>query len=131
MERQRILDRPNPPRLSLVVDEAGLVRPVGGPAVMRTQLSRLIKLAGQPAITVQVLPLRAGPHPAMFGMFQLLQFAATELPDLVYGENLTGAFYLDKPSEVAAYAQVLDRLRALAAPAERTPAIVSEIRKNY
>ncbi len=131
MGRQQILADPSPPRLSLVIDESVLHRPVGGAAVMRAQLTHLMELATVPGIALQVLPLRAGQHPAMCGMFHWLRFSAPELPDIVYGENLTGACYLDKPSEVAAYVQVLDRLRALAAPAERTTAIVSQIREKY
>ena len=94
-------------------------------------LTQLIEAEAWPRITLQVLPTGIGAHPAMFGMFHLLRFSAPELPDIVYGENLTSAFYLDKPSEVAAYVQVIDRLCALAAPADMTQAILSDIRKQY
>ncbi len=129
--RQQILTRPEPPRLWLVLEESVLRRPVGCTAIMRAQLTQLIEAAARPRVTLQVLPTRTGAHPAMFGMFHLLRFSAPELPDIVYGENLTSAFYLDKQSEVAAYAQAIDRLCALAAPADQTQAILSKIRKQY
>ena len=78
-----------------------------------------------------MLPFGAGAHPAMYGMFHLLRFAAPELPDIVYGENLTSAFYLDKPADVAAYAEALDRLCAQASPAGKTAAIFRQLRKDY
>jgi len=131
MARQQILARPDPPQLWVVIDEAVLRRPAGGPAIMRAQLTCLIEAAGIPNVTLQVLPFAAGPHPAMYGMFHLLRFPAAELPDIVYGENMTSAFYLDKPHEVAAYAQALDQLCARAAPAEKTPKILRDIRKEY
>src|SRR6266498_3521731 len=110
LARQQILDRPDPPRLWVVIDEAVLRRPVGGLAVMCAQLARLIDATAQPHITLQVLPFTSGAHPVMYGMFHLLRFPAAELPDIIYGENLTSAFYLDKPADVAAYTGALDRL---------------------
>ena len=38
MERQAVLERERPPELWVVIDEAVLHRPVGGPYVMRDQL---------------------------------------------------------------------------------------------
>lgn len=131
MTRQQILTRPSPPHLWAVVDEAVLRRPVGGPAVMRSQFDRLIETTGQPNVTLQVLPLTAGAHPMMYGMFHLLRFGSRELPDIVYGENLTSAFYLDKPADVAVYAEALDRLCAHASPADQTATILRKIRKEY
>jgi transcriptional regulator with XRE-family HTH domain len=131
MARQQVLTRTDPPHLWMVIDEAVLRRPAAGPAVMRAQLARLVGAAETPNITLQVLPFAGGPHPAMYGMFHLLRFPAAELPDVVYGENLTSAFYLDKPHEVAAYAQALDRLCALSASAAKTTKILRDISKEY
>jgi hypothetical protein len=115
----------------VVIDEAVLRRSAGGPGVMRAQLERLIEAAAQPNITLQVLPFTAGAHPVMYGMFHLLRFPAAELPDIIYGENLTSAFYFDKPAEVATYTEALDRLCACASPADKTTSILRRIRKEY
>jgi hypothetical protein len=131
MGRQQILTRPEPPKLWVVIDEAVLHRPAGTPAVMRAQLGQLIDAVAQPNITLQVLPFAAGAHPVMYGMFHLLRFPAAELPDIVYGESLTSAFYLDKPDDVASYTEALDRLCAQASPADKTASILREIRKDY
>lgn len=129
--RQQILERPEPPRLWVVIDEAVLRRPAGGPGVMHAQLTRLIDAAAQPNITLQVLPFAAGAHPVMYGMFHLLRFAGSELPDVIYGENLTSAFYLDKPADVVTYTEALDRLCAQASPAGKTAGILRQIRKDH
>ncbi len=131
MTRQQVLTRPDPPKLWMVLDETVLRRPVGGPAVMRAQLGRLIDAAAAPNITLQVLPYSAGPHPAMYGMFHLFRFPDGELPDIVYGEHLTSAFYLDKPADAAAYRHALDRICAQAAPAGQTAEILTATRKEY
>jgi transcriptional regulator with XRE-family HTH domain len=132
LARQQILTRPHPPRLWLVIDETALRRPAAttGPAVMRAQLDHLIEAAAQPGITVQVLPVTAGLHPALYGPFRIFRFEAPELPDIVYGESLTSAYYIDKPDETAAYIQVLDRISAQAVPADDTVKILRTIRKE-
>jgi transcriptional regulator with XRE-family HTH domain len=132
LARQQILTRPAPPRLWVVMDETALHRPgaTTGPAVMRAQLDRLIDAIEQPNITLQVLPFTAGLHPAMHGLFYLLRFPDEEMPDIVYGEHMTSAFYLDKPQEAAAYLEVLDRICAQAATTDDTANLLRDLRKE-
>src|ERR1017187_93373 len=107
LARQHILARPDPPRLWLVLDENTLRRPAAttGPEVMRAQIDKLIEAASRPNITVQVLPFTAGLHPAMYGPFRIFRFDAHDQPDIVYGETMTSAYYIDKPEETAVYIQ--------------------------
>jgi len=56
LTRQRILTRDQPPRFSVVLDEAALHRMVGGRQVMATQLAKILDVAARPSVTVQVLP---------------------------------------------------------------------------
>jgi hypothetical protein len=132
LARQEILDRPQPPRAWFVMDETALLRPAAtaGPAAIRAQIDTLITMSERPEVTLQVLPLSAGLHPALGGLFCLLRFPDDDLPDLVYSEALTSALYLDKPQEVAAYLETLDRISAQAAPAERTVRVLRDIRKE-
>jgi hypothetical protein len=132
LARQHILDRPDPPRLWLVIDEAALRRAAAstGPAVMRAQLDKLTSDAERPNVTIQVLPFTAGFHPAMYGPFRIFRFDGQDQPDIVYGESMTSAFYIDKPDETALYTQALDRISAQAAPGEDTVKILRQIRKE-
>jgi len=130
MARQELLARPSPPHLWVVMDETALRRPAGSRVVMQAQLKRLMNASEQPGITLQVLPFAAGPHPAMHGLFYVFRFPAPELPDIVYGENMTSAFYLDKPGDAVAYLKALDRVCAQAAPAEQTAGILHAIGKE-
>lgn len=132
LARQQILTRPDPPRLWVVVDETVLRRAAAttGAAAMRAQIDRLIEATEQPRITLQVLTFAAGMHPAAFGLFYLLRFPDTEMPDLVYGESMTSSWYLDKPRETAAYLEVLDRVCAQSAPADSTAQVLRSIRKE-
>jgi Domain of unknown function (DUF5753)/Helix-turn-helix domain len=118
--RQGVLGRAGAPRLWAVVDEAALRRPVGGRAVMRGQLARLVEACGWPGVTLQVLPLAVGAHPAMVGAFSVLRFADQALPDVVYVEHLTNAAYLDRREEVEQYLDVMEQLCAGAEPPDKT-----------
>ncbi|GAB2818055.1 helix-turn-helix domain-containing protein [Streptomyces daliensis] len=131
MERQELLRGPDAPRLWAVLDEQVLRRHIGEPAVMRGQIDRLIKAVALPHVTLQILPFTAGAHPGMFGPFQLFRFDIPEIPDIVYSESLTGAAYLDERPDTAAYLEVLDRMGAQAAPAQRTEALLGEIREEF
>jgi transcriptional regulator with XRE-family HTH domain len=125
--RQALLQREDAPRLWAVVDEAALRRPVGGPRVMRAQLERLIAAAELPNVTLQVLPLAAGAHPAMVGAFSVLRFADQELPDVVYVEHLNNASYLDRREEVERYLDVMESLCVGSEPPAKTAAFLGKI----
>ena len=128
--RQELLSSNRGPRLWAVVDEAALRRPVGGRAVMRAQLERLVEAAMLPQVTLQVLPFEAGAHPAMVGAFTVLRFEDAELPDVVYLEHLTSALYLNKQEDVDQYLHVMESVCVRAAPPDQTPGILHEILKE-
>ena len=130
LARQQLLHRASPPGYWVVLDETVLRRPIGGRHVMRDQLTHLIQSAEQPDVTIQVIPFAAGWHPALYGMFNIFRFPGDELPDIVYSEALTGAYYLNKPDETARYTQALDTMCAQAATPEQTITILRDIIKE-
>jgi hypothetical protein len=94
---------------------------------MRAQLERLIDAAELPNVTLQVLPLAAGAHPAMVGAFSVLRFADQELPDVVYVEHLNNASYLDRREEVERYLDVMESLCVGSEPPAKTAAFLGKI----
>lgn len=118
LRRQELLNVPRPPRLWSVLDEAALRRPVGGAAVMRGQLKRLLQLTERPGITLQVVPFSHGAHAAAGVAFTMLRFAEPDVQDIVYVEHLTSAIYLDKRADIDRYAEAMGKL-ALAALSPR------------
>ena len=115
MTRQQILDRQDPPRLRVVLNEAAVRRLVGGPDVMRAQLAALTADRDRSNVSVQVLPFTAGEHPAMAsGPFVLLEFSQAADPGVVTAENLTGSLSLDAPDDFRQYARTFDFLQAAA-----------------
>ncbi|MBO4160736.1 helix-turn-helix transcriptional regulator [Micromonospora sp. NPDC049081] len=128
VQRQQVLHRPDPPQLWAVIDEAALRRPIGGPQVMRGQLTALIEATRSPHIRLQVIPFDAGGHAAAGGAFTILRFGDDDLPDIVYIEQLTSALYLDKREDLDYYAAAMERLCVEATPPERTPEVLARLR---
>jgi hypothetical protein len=125
MTRQRVLTRDNPLSLGVVVDEAVILRQVGDAEVMREQLSHLATMAARPNLTLQVLPLAAGAHPATTGEFTILSFPDLIAPDVVYLENMTSDLYVEREAEVYRYGLAFDRLRGLALTAEKSAEFIA------
>jgi hypothetical protein len=110
MDRQAILTKEDPPLLWVIIDEGVLTRPVGGAAVMRDQLDRLIAAARQPKIMLQVVPVDAGAHAGLDGRFAIASFDGP--PDVAYLDNALAGQVAERPDDVARIALLYDILKA-------------------
>nr|WSZ97408.1 helix-turn-helix domain-containing protein [Streptomyces sp. NBC_00857] len=128
MARQELLTRPGAPAFWVVMDETVLHRPVGSPDIMRAQLDRLLEAAERPNVTLQIAEFASGHHPGTYSPFVLFRFAIPEMQDIVYIEYLTGALYLDGPSEVSGHMEAMDRMVVQAESANRTKEILAAFR---
>jgi transcriptional regulator with XRE-family HTH domain len=112
MERQAILNQANPPDLWVVLTESVIRVRVGGPAVMRAQLRRLIDVAERSNVTLQVLPFTTAAHVQPISPFTILEFPDPADPTVVYLEHLTGSLFLESEEEIRRHTVVFDHLRA-------------------
>jgi hypothetical protein len=131
LRRQDLLARREPPRVWAVMDEAVLRRPIGGAAVMRGQLARLVEMARLPQVTLQVVPFARGGHVAASGSFSILRFGERDLPDVVYMEQLTSAIYLDQRPDVEHYLEVVDHLSGGALTPADSIRFIEQIARDY
>jgi hypothetical protein len=127
LKRQDLLNGPTPPQVWSVLDEGALRRPVGGPAVMRAQLERLVEMSKLRHVTIQVVPFSRGGHAASGGSFTVLRFSEPEVPDVVYIEQLTSALYLDKREDVDHYLEVMNHLSTEALTPTQSAKFITEI----
>ena len=75
------------------------------------------------------MPINFGAQVAVGGPFTILRFSESDLPDIVYLEQLTGALYLDKSQDVQHYLMVMDRLCVQAkSPAETTQFLATTLK---
>jgi transcriptional regulator with XRE-family HTH domain len=114
MARQERLASSQLPELWLVINEGSLRRLVGGSALMRTQLERLIEESHRPHITLQLMPFGVGAHAGMSGAFTVLSFSEPVDPDVGHVPYNTGNLFLEKPEELARLGLIFNHLRAAA-----------------
>lgn len=109
MRRREVLERDAPPLLWVVLDESCLRRLIGGPAVMREQLTHLLEVADSPHVTLQVLPFTTASPPAGES-FTLLEF--DDQPAALYTEARGVGRVIDSTATVELGKEDYDRIRA-------------------
>ncbi|MEU7902751.1 DUF5753 domain-containing protein [Actinoplanes sp. NPDC049118] len=119
----------DPPRLTVVLDEIVLRRPVGGAAVLRAQLDALLELSTIDSIAVAVMPTRDGAHAGLGGYFELLRFPGGQ-EDVVFIESTATDSLLTGAAATAPYRDSLDRL--VSTPGDGRPAAetIAQIRDS-
>ncbi|GAA1350403.1 helix-turn-helix domain-containing protein [Streptomyces beijiangensis] len=129
MERTHLLDNPTKPLLWVVLDEAALRRPVGGPEVMARNLRHIAELARIRRIVVQVLPFSAGGHASLHGSLKIMFFE--DAPPLALIEAPATGQLMDDPATVARHQLSYDLLRANALTPKQSLALIASVAEDY
>jgi len=124
-KRQQRLHSPDF-ELWAIMDESALLRPVGGPEVMKEQIAHLLHASSLAAVTVQIMPLAKGAHGGMRGSFTLLEFEPGD-PTVAYVDSMAGNVLLEKHPQVRPYVQIFDRLRATAHGLQESAALLARL----
>lgn len=135
MERQRRLHGDRPVRLTVIIEESVLDRPIGGDRareVMRGQLAHLVELAGRPNVEILVLPTAVGRHDGLEGQFAVLHFRDEEdrprAGSIGFVEIPDDAVYVQDQAQVAKYTASVEHLRSVAlSQTESVAAIASRL----
>jgi hypothetical protein len=103
IDRQRLLERPDPVRLHVVIDAGALRRRLPDPGIMHRQIGHLIEMSKRPNITIQVMPFEAGLYPGSESAYwSVLDFPpGDDQPQrTVYVETHGASQLLERESEV-------------------------------
>ncbi|WP_326807597.1 helix-turn-helix transcriptional regulator [Streptomyces sp. NBC_01775] len=113
LARQRALEEVKTlPILNFVQEEVTLLRPLGGRAVHRRQLERLLVLGKMRNVEIQVMPTNREDHAGMAGAFQL--FKLRRGSTLGYSEAQHISRLISKPHEVQSLEMQYGIIRAQA-----------------
>ncbi|SDY87522.1 Helix-turn-helix domain-containing protein [Amycolatopsis xylanica] len=129
LDRQRVLELEN--RISFLIGESALLRPVGGPAVLRRQLLHVLGVIdGKPWITVRVVPLTLGVHPLLGGALSVFRFCPG-VDDVVHQSTVFGGgVYLDEVNETRECLRAFKNCRERAlGPAETRRLLLRRVRE--
>ncbi|WP_030992308.1 helix-turn-helix domain-containing protein [Streptomyces sp. NRRL WC-3744] len=113
IDRQRVLDRPSPPALDVILHEAALRMEFGGPAVARRQLEHLLLMSERETVTLRVIPFKAGGFP---GAGQSVVHAEAAVPrlDTVELDSTHGPEFIDSEAQLDKYRAQLDAAQSVA-----------------
>lgn len=125
MERQRILERDQPPALWVILSEAALLLEIGDRDVMRRQLMHLLSFQEDPWVQIQVLPFSAGQHTGMMGTFTLLRF--DDDPDLFYMDGYDQGHMTANPEVIKERSVGYARLQASALSPEDSARLITRV----
>jgi len=128
LRRQQLLEQDHPPRYRVLIDEAVLHRPAGGPEIMAGQIGKVLKLAEEGKVTAQIVPFEVGAIATKDSNFVLLEFAETGLPSIVFIEGLLNNQIL---AEVDRYREAIEHLRDSALTPRESIIRMTEMRKSY
>lgn len=115
MRRQQVLREE--PRLELVtvMDEAALLRPLGGSEAMRGQIRRIVEICEElPNVKLQVVPLAKGAYGSQHGMFTLIEPRDLTLRPVAYVDSTGGNLYLQRPEQIQRFRTMFGDLQAIA-----------------
>jgi transcriptional regulator with XRE-family HTH domain len=129
--RQTMLANSDYLEMWAVIDEAVLRRPIGGLAVMRAQLTRLLEAGDLPSVTIQVLPFARGAHAGVDGAFTIIGFPDPTDLDVVYVDCPAGNIFLEKEKDVRRHTTWFDHLRAAALPPDESTEFISAAADEY
>jgi transcriptional regulator with XRE-family HTH domain len=130
MIRQRELFEHEPPQIVALLGEAVVRQVVGGPKIMRAQLSSLIERVG-PDVDVRVVPFGAGTHPGLSGGFAIMEFQDELDLDVVYLETARNDMIdVERPSSVNRYEQAFQTIGELALSQADTTSLLSKLIKE-
>ncbi|MQS39355.1 helix-turn-helix domain-containing protein [Streptomyces katsurahamanus] len=126
--RQSVLSRLGKPlKLRVVIDEAALRHKFPGAAdVMREQMTRLLDVSTNPNVIIQIMPLGAGPHPGLAGMFSIVGFQHP-WPTVVHVESIRGASFVEGTDDVVIFENGFDRITAAALPVDESREVMKKI----
>jgi len=129
VDRQKCLEGDRPPLLNVIYDEGVLHRRIGGPAVMRDQLDRLITEADRPKHTLRIVPLAAGAYPLMGQDFTVVKFDRQPGRTYVYSEHGQSATYHIR-ARAAFYSTRFDQIARRALSPEMSRELLIRLRDD-
>ncbi|MEJ3750114.1 helix-turn-helix transcriptional regulator [Actinomycetes bacterium KLBMP 9797] len=96
MDRQKVLADKDT-RLTAILEESVLRRPVGNRAVLRGQLEHLREISRRPQIDIRIVPTNSGIHAGALGTFFLFRMPVP-YPPVAYVEHLAGRLFIEAAS---------------------------------
>jgi Domain of unknown function (DUF5753) len=110
MSRQAILERPDPPDITIVLWEPVLHHQIGTSDTMHEQIARLVELSDMPTVTIHALQSSHGANPGLGGAIQLA--ATADATELLLSDSLVEDHLTNDPVPVRQASSIFNSVRA-------------------
>lgn len=127
-ERQKVLAPENALMCIIILDVEVLYRTVGNAKIMHEQLRKLVEIAKQPNINIQIVRSDDGAHPGLAGGFGL---AAMDGHEYVYVDDAFSGDVLEDPEDVVVMRRVWLSLTSYALPARQSMEILEKAMEGW
>jgi transcriptional regulator with XRE-family HTH domain len=132
LTRQAILFRDPAPVIRAILAEEVLRRPVGGPDVMREQLTTLTKSAQMPSVSLRIVPAQIGHHPAIGqGSMVIFEFESKAATTTAYFETVAGGHYIEEVQQVNRCTDTFNKIASTALPEEESAQLIEHLSKEF
>lgn len=125
VKRQTLLHRKPMVDFAFVINEAAIKCPVGGVAILRDQLNRLLEYRQQRNVEIQIMPLSHGAHAGLHGPMVLLE--TLDHTRVAYFESHGESLIVSAPDKVSVFAQRYGKLRSQALNTEESARFIERI----
>jgi transcriptional regulator with XRE-family HTH domain len=125
MNRQRVLDRADPPQLRLIIEEMALRRTMGDAAMMTGQLQHLLAASARRHISIQVLPFNVEAAIATQGSLIILE--CPDQPTLCFEESRSTSTFLEDEAFIGRARLAWKTLSAAARSTEESRQEIAEL----
>lgn len=123
LERQKVLDRPNPPMLTMYIRESALRDDFAGHEIHRRQLEHLLVMGKRPNVVIRAVP--RGVPPMAKGSGLLIRY--TPKWQVALADTMGGASYLNLVSEMETVVRHLAELHKVALDQDRSADLIRTI----
>ncbi|MFI5776351.1 helix-turn-helix domain-containing protein [Nocardia sp. NPDC051570] len=134
MKRQeRLTNSRNPLKLSILLDEAILHRPIGGRRVMSEQLRHLAEVGSLPNVSIRVVPISAEAYLGLASQlfvvfdFPLHPTARLTVPPVIFVQGFLGDVYLESETEVRLYREAYAAIERVALDEDASCALILRV----
>lgn len=124
VERAAIFTRKPKPKVSFVIEETVLSRPLGGRPVLKEALHHMLGLTQHPGVSLQVMPNDVRTHSGLSGPMVLVDTA--DYRRFVYVEGQSGNYMLTEPSTTSVLFEKYATLREQARNVEESARWIEE-----
>ncbi|MEV8587582.1 helix-turn-helix transcriptional regulator [Streptomyces sp. NPDC051180] len=129
VKRQELFFRKPPPLVTFVLEKAALVKPIGGPDILRKNLLHVRECADLRNVTIQVMPEDRWTHAGLDGSFTLLE-TEERRSQIVFIEGQSGRYFLSEQPDVGDVAARYSALRAQALSPEDSARLIEQVARD-